>query len=446
LSSAIVLGREADAIDAARFIRSQALPTAPLIASAANRVLRSADIAYEEDLDAPSADPEVRLAHEAIRHLRARLVRDPRNAIAAVDLARQYSLVGLKDKAVAAIRRALLLAPDNRFVVRSAARLYVHFGDPERAHSLFVRRPATLADPWLLSTEISVAAVAGRTSRHVKLGREMILDDAFGLSDLSELAGAVGTVELGAGETKKAKKFFRKSLLQPTDNSVAQATWATGEMTGFEVDPESLRTPRAFEARTREAHRAQDWHAAVSNSEQWLKDEPFSSRPATLGSYWAAVALQDFKRSERIARYGLQAEPTDPLLINNLAVALAKSGRVDEAEKSICLVHWGSAPRGVQIAATATKGLILFRLGSPDLGRTLYREAIDQCDSAEFDRTRASALLHLAVEEANARTAFALDTAREALDAFATRSQPDLAPMADMLRAALTGRLARADR
>jgi hypothetical protein len=60
---------------------------------------------------------------------------------------------------------ALQLAPQNRHVLRSAARLFLHVGDPECAHDLVARNDATKNDPWLIAAEIAIAYLLIAPSR-----------------------------------------------------------------------------------------------------------------------------------------------------------------------------------------------------------------------------------------------------------------------------------------
>src|SRR5207249_5632885 len=165
-----------------------------------------------------------------IAALRGRLKKDPRQALAWANLALEYASLGLRDKAKRAMNAGLSLAPSNRFLLRSAARLRLHLNEPEEARALLLRQPKTRHDPWLLSAEIAIATVLGKPSRLIRDGREMVEGAEFAPAHLAELASALGTVELLSGKTKAARKLFHRSLEAPTDNSVAQAVWASREL------------------------------------------------------------------------------------------------------------------------------------------------------------------------------------------------------------------------
>ena len=118
-------------------------------------------------------------------------------------------------------------APSNRFILRSAVRLYVHLDEPDTAHRVLSDSASTPVDPWLVAAEIAVCTLLGRRSRLIKRGRDMLISGHHSTRDTAELASALGTIELEADASKRARRLFGSSLDDPTDNAVAQAVWAT---------------------------------------------------------------------------------------------------------------------------------------------------------------------------------------------------------------------------
>src|ERR1700733_7661871 len=92
-----------------------------------------------------------------IAYFKSKVRHEPRNSIGWVELARMYALIGERDKAIDAMEVARSLAPDNRFVVRSSSRLFIHYRDYDRARSAIHRNSFMEVDPWILSIEISLA-------------------------------------------------------------------------------------------------------------------------------------------------------------------------------------------------------------------------------------------------------------------------------------------------
>ena len=77
---------------------------------------------------------------------------------------------------------------------------------------------------------------------------------------------------------KKAKKLFAKSLINPNDNTVAQAEWAARRL-GLVVTEQALKVPLSFEANSTHSYRSLEIENSIQQAMQWLDDEPFSSRP-----------------------------------------------------------------------------------------------------------------------------------------------------------------------
>ncbi len=205
--------------------------------------------------------------------------------------------------------------------------------------------------------------------------------------------------------------MFNHALVSPTDNSVAQVEWASRLLPKFEVEARHLQTPRSFEARAWEHFEKSRWEETLKEANRWLVDEPFSVRPTELGTFVSLVPTENFKLAAKLAEHGLIANHEHPLLLNNLAVALASSGQAEEAMKIFKQIREPDInDPALNIARVATGGLISFRLGTSDLGRALYLGAIDMAVGANQGYTRALAWAFLAREEALAGLPTAAET------------------------------------
>lgn len=399
----LVTGREIDGTHAAEFLVSKESGATPALRHVAAHLLQRADRGKdwrsgENVLGSPTAIPQTQ-----IRSLRGVTRDDPRNALAWTDLARAYAVIGLGEKAATSMEIALKLVRGNRFVLRAGARLFLHLNDPLHALRLLRSRDATPCDPWLTAAEIAVASIAEKSSRFVKQGRGMLTADTFAPRHLTELASAIGTLELYNGKASAARKLFRQSLTDPNDNAVAQATWASRNLSGIDVSLDLLRTPRSYEARARTHYFASDWKHALADCQEWLFDEPFSSRPAELGSFIALFVLSDHTAAERLAAASLKANPNHWGLRNNLALALANLGRLPEAQAELDRIPVHQLSELPALTVRATQGFVRFRRGEVDLGRADYEWAMER--AAKFgQRVATVAAIHLAAEEVRAGT------------------------------------------
>jgi tetratricopeptide (TPR) repeat protein len=406
VSAAFVNAREADAADAARFILAN--ETAPYgakrIAAICLRNLGEAvpDTAPADDPQGDN-DPQAvvssargRLFQAQIHATREQLADYPWNAVLWSNLARLYTCVGSQHKATRAMRVALGLAPENRFILRSASRLLLHQGEGQQAHRLLTAAQCLQYDPWVLSAEIATAAAIGRTSKQIKHARKLLEFGRFSSAHVSELASALGTHEAAAGNRRLSRVLINQSLRQPSENAVAQAAWLArnvGVLTTIGID-----VTRSDEALAWQAFRVANWSRSIEGARGWFADQPFSSRPAIHGSHITATIYEDYTQAVEFAEAGLLSNPDDVCLYNNLAFALAQQGEAERAAQVLRRIDLRNMARGQYPFVTATAGLIEFRRGHPELGRALYRRALEHAHTLR-DAKAEMAYVYLAFEE-----------------------------------------------
>lgn len=353
------------------------------------------DNTYELDLE-----DEPTKAKRTIKRLRNDLRSNPRNPLGWMDLAHAQASLGQPDKAEKSMRIALASGTPNRIILRSASRLYVHQNEPDRGHQLLYKSETVKHDPWLLAAEVATASMAKHVSRLTRHAKRMIKDDSINHFHKTELAGALATLELEAGQYKAAKKLFRMSLIRPTENSVAQAKWAaTLHLGEIEALHSHLDIERGYEARAYHANSQGDWEASVAEAWNWLKDEPYSPLPAIYGSYIASVGSLDFSEAKRIAQAGLKANPNDPFIRNNLVFALVNMEQLDEAEREFKRIKVQQNDPSIQLILLATEGLINYRKGNTDQGRFLYQKSMDKARQNNNTQALTLASIFLANEE-----------------------------------------------
>lgn len=191
-----------------------------LLGRIANEVIHGARDAYDVVREPAMGIPFYRAK---ITLAKKQLDLYPRNAIYHVDAARLYASLGQIKKARKHFRMALALAPTNRFVVRAAARFFVHTHEIDRALWLFRNAPRN--DPWIVATQIAIADLADSKDVWASQGR-VVLDRDLPPGQVTELAASLATLETKSGARRRANKLFRKAATSPNDNSVAQLHWA----------------------------------------------------------------------------------------------------------------------------------------------------------------------------------------------------------------------------
>lgn len=329
------------------------------------------------------------------------------------------------------MRVALAIAPENRFILRSAARLMLHQGEGKQAHRLLTDAQCVQYDPWVLSAEIATAAALGRTSKYIKHARKILEAGRFSPFHISELASAIGTLEAATGNRKSSRQLISQSLQQPSENAVAQAAWLSrksGIVTSTVMD-----VSRSAEAIAWQTFRGADWDRSLSGTQEWHADQPFSSRPAIHGSHLASTVFQNYDLAIVFAQNGLLSNPDDICLYNNLAFALAHQGDIERAAKAMSKIDMRNLSPSHAIYVAATLGLIEFRSGRPDQGRALYRRAL-QVARAIKDETGKLAEVYLAFEELRIASPQAEQSRLEALEATSHLTDPWCQVLVDRLQ------------
>lgn len=420
VGNAIVLNRFTDkaAISAAEFIlENKAIATGPLLDIASN-LLR---FGRNEQLPIPDliAVDKVEVFWPVITRIKSKLKEYPRNPILWMDMAFYYSAIGQSKVAQEAVRVALSLNSENRYLLRSGARFFMHIGLPDEALKVLHHSNAIKYDPWVVAAEIAISSTVDRSSRHIKRGRELIETEAMNQFHLSELACALGTIELRDGARKKGRRLFELALMDPTENTLAQAAFLKDELGDVGASIRVDHRTHSFEAETRLKLSGEDFPGALESAKKWLAYQPFSSRPAVGGSYIAAVALCEYEDAVRIARIGLISSPKDVLLRNNLAFSLASLGDVETAKKVMSGILDSEATESEQNTLRATRALIEFRDGNMQEGRRLYSAAAEFFKRQKDYRSEAIAVFFWAREEALSRTPLAEQLLNSALSAAA---------------------------
>lgn len=349
---------------------------------------------------------------EEIQWLKRRVRDYTKNSVAWTDLARLYAAIGQIRQAEKAIEIATSISPDSRFIVRSAARFYVHAHHESKDDAIekglrLLRKSALIrVDPWVMSAEISLAMIGGTAPKSYKSAKSISESDALNPWDSSELNGALATLALVDGGMGKPGKLFSKSLRSPTENALAQAQWASSNHRGISVPDAAFlnSVSPTHEAQAIRYQSEERWTDCIEACKRWSMMEPTSTRPLMLGGFVAEVALEDGQSAKEFFLRAQVLAPNDPWANNNLAVALAYCGELEEAASFLAKnesQHLDDRGRAVHLA---TKGLLAYRSGDPIEGRALYLQASKLGKEAEDQWVTAMSIWHLLREESRYET------------------------------------------
>lgn len=337
-----------------------------------------------------------------IKKFKKSLINYPNNPLLWCELAREYTICGNNKKALKCINIAYNIAPNSRTILRSISRFYMHIGDLEKAHSILRESPLTKFDPWVLSAEISISNLMGRTSKNIKLARTMIDSKNYSPISISELASEIGTMELYNGKTRIGKNRIKQAAIQPFENAVAQMAWINKNVCGINSIISKIPTSIEcnYEAQTRLKMQSHDWEEAQFFSGLWQEYQPFSHDPAMISSFISSEYLMDFEKAKKSLVCGLQSNPNNVDLLNNYIYALIQNNELDVAR-----IYYNQAIRidtkKESDSLIATGGMLNYRSGNIELGQKMYLEAIDRLKNSisKDDEMAFRALLCYAREE-----------------------------------------------
>lgn len=391
LSAAITNGREDDDCvkDAANFVLGKTNSSTKSLVHTALHVLGAEQTSQSQstvEINRLRECTAVNDIHILIHGIRQRLHLMPYNPFLYVDLARAYLLLGQVKNAEEAMKSALHYGADNRFVARSAARFYLHQQDRDRAYEIIRAKGAVSSDPWLMAAEISINMLRGKTSNYIKRGSEMIESGHCSPFGFTELASSIGTLELYNGANRKSNKLFKKALIAPNDNSLAQIQWVNS----FDALPFDINKPvnYDFEVRTYDAWFQGRYSEAVHEAVNWICDMPFAHKPVNIGYTLCTNYTHDFALAAAILDVGLRSDDNNPQLLNNKAYCAARNNQIKEAKEAmdklkIILRHDNSF--SLKVCSPATEGLILYREGKYLEGAEKYKEAISIAKNEETE-------------------------------------------------------------
>ena len=405
VGAAVTLGREVECVEAARFLLQDETNSSVWMRKLAERTLISLGIHDQPgNIKQALINVELEELREQVRIYRQLLRMEPRDPIIWVDLARVYAILGEKNKAEQCMVIALQLAKDNRFILRSASRLWVHLGDPLRAHDIISKAPSTRDDPWLLAAEVALSELAEKNPRFVKRGRLILNNDNFSAAHKTELASALATLELSHGNLKQSKKLFKLSLQRPNENSLAQAAWASKHNQSIRFNFDIYADIKnIFEASYLIKFHQKQWIRAVNMCRLWRDDQPFSVEPYVTGSYILLTMLDKYEEGKNFAKSGLTANQSDFSLLNNMAFADINLQNYDAAKKYVQKIERdikvSTLPRLEQTVLNATKGLLAFRTGDSESGRRLYLEAQKMAKAENDMEVLAAVVVYHTIEE-----------------------------------------------
>ncbi len=378
---AVVLGQEDVAKELATYVSDQRIVGRVAI-DQANSILHGKQAVHY----APS--------NASIRRKKERVREFPRDAIAWIDQARLYTIMGQREKARRAVLIALHLAPTNRLIVRSAIRFFIHFDEWDTAAFYGQKAYELTKDPLILGPLLSVRTQLQKLPERLRpiANKALAANNTF---LFSEVLASIGTLDILQGAEKRSRKFFKRAWEDPAQAVVSQSQWVLREHLQSLAPEQSIDFSQSAEARSWLRFAIMDFNGALVGARDWILEEPFS-KPAHVHASHTACLIGAYEEAETTARHGLRANRDDRTLQNNLVFAQLRRGRIEEAEKNFAPLK-GSLSDPKEIAPLATYGLLLMSQGYIIDGRLYYQKAIERATSLGDTRMAIRAALHLVI-------------------------------------------------
>ncbi len=405
LDAAIIASKNEMAFEAAAFIVGRSKNIADRVLLAATQVMANRPI----DIFGHSLEAETNVASaEIIRRLKTRMRDHSRDPITAVELSRLYARQGQRDAALRMMSIAVSLAPNDRFVLRSATRLYTMMMQSERALEVLRRADGGNHDPWIQSAEIATSELANKGSKFAGSALRKLRNAAELPRHMSELALAVATLEDKSGAKKRNTfQLIRAGLSHATENALTQAVWLTDNIGANFTDrfPDFTLPAHAHEARTLETYEQGLFLESEKECSLWVNDQPFQSRGPLLLASINMVYLGRYESAAIVSERALQLHTTDWSIANSAVVARALNNQVELARanlnrlKHLCKTDVSNA------FLSAAQGLIAFKDGDVVGGREFYNKAFHLSRKASRPDLVATAAMYYAEAEAAAGSA-----------------------------------------
>lgn len=399
LNSAIIVNDINTAKQASDFILSSKENVNSSLINLAKSIL-SADTNVKQDRTMLNNE----ILRKSISEYKIKLKKYPQNAIGWCELARLYTFIKQYDKAELALKKALILSPNNRFILRTAIGFYTHLNDPEIAKFVLNKSILLPSDPWLIANDIVLSDILDYRSKYIRDGKRHIESNNFSNKNLTELSSALATIELTKGSMKKAKKLYSISLKDPTDNTLAQAMWAKDRSKNIIENEhiEKIDIPFDFEAKFYVYRQTGELDKSLIEIDRWINDQTFSKDPYSWGSYVASVGLRKYNVAIKILHKGLEFNPNDFTILNNLVFSYANLGDINQMNyyyNKLTNVYNNDKAGDNDVVFFATSGLFFYKSGNIELGRKGYESSIKISKEKNNKNAEILAKIYLAKEE-----------------------------------------------
>lgn len=316
---------------------------------------------------------------QSIRLFKRQILEYPRDGLLHVEIARLYTVIGSYHKAEYHLNIAIILYPNNRYILRSMMQFYDTVGDLYQGLKNVRKSGLLKFDPWIQSAEVAAATNLGKSS--VVASHKLIRLDSNGnvARHSSELAMAMATLDrLHGVKERKVFQLVRNALPHATENGFAQAVWLSNRSTReFAARfPEAHPSEDAYEARVKISMKERDFPAAAKNAEMWLKDQPFSVDALITYLNLRSIHVGPDEASLLYAKRAIHVHGDNWHVMNACVLVFAEAGDFESSRLALARMERQANSEGISAFLAAARGFLAFAEGNFVAGRGFYEEAI----------------------------------------------------------------------
>lgn len=353
-----------------------------------------------------------------IRLLKRKIRDRPRDAVANLEIARLYAILGQYDQAEKWLMVANALAPNNRVILRAIVQFHDVIGQLEDSLPFLWRAEPLKYDPLVQAAEVAAAEMSGRGSRVAATLRRKLKGVSAVPKPQSEAAMALATLEQSSGLSERSVfRLVKAGLASPTENAVAQAIWV-GDQSSRSLIARfpSLEIQRdAFEARANILFDNRQYDAALISAFRWSRDQPFQARPMAFICETAAIYSDKPEWGARYAEAIMSRHNGDWAAVNTALLLFNEIKAFDRAKDAAATLARLATSVTERAFASAGAGLLAFSLGDVASAQDFYIEAMKLTREAKRADLTFTAAAFYVLGEAR----FGFPDAKELADAIA---------------------------
>lgn len=314
-----------------------------------------------------------------------------------MDLAFYYSVLNDKDKARRCATVSYNLSKKNPYICRSYSRFLVDDGRPEEALYILRKSGLLFDHPLFMSAYVAINDYYNLKINILSKAKKLIKSSRINPQYISDLLSSLATIEIESGSVKKGKELLKQSLISPTENSIAQASWLNYKH-GINTSRNEQANIFSIESSATNYYMQKKFKEC---SEVLL--DLYSFQPINDGALvdFGYISIMGANNPEIVSQVSENRIPIERMTfgeLNNLVVSKMLIKNYSNLERDIKYLRSKVNTKNINDAAlySATAGMYMFSIGAIDEGLNLYKEAINTYKNNNNKSSEAIAKVFLA--------------------------------------------------